>query len=60
MISLPNQEQNAALSILSEGREIIRIAADGTIYWLGREVVTDEYFKAAMLDLAANLKGMTR
>ena len=35
--------------------EIIRICSDGRLFWKGREVETDDDFRAAMLDLAARL-----
>ena len=31
---------------------IIFITHDGKIYWMGREVISDDDFKAAMIDLA--------
>lgn len=37
--------------------EIVRIGADGHIYWRGREVETDDEFRSAMLDLAKVLAG---
>ena len=40
----------------ASGREVIRIQPDGRIFWCGREVVGDEMFKAAMIDLLAVLK----
>ena len=43
-------------SIGASGREVIRIQPDGSIFWCGREVVGDEMFKAAMIDLLAVLK----
>ena len=45
-------------SIGASGREVIRIQPDGRIFWCGREVVGDEMFKAAMIDLLAVLKEM--
>jgi len=33
-------------------QEIIRIQYDGRLFWKGREVETDEDFRAAMMDLA--------
>lgn len=42
----------------SEPREVIRIASDGKIYWLGREVNTDEEFKHSMLDMHRVFKEM--
>lgn len=35
----------------NQPEEIIRIAADGSIYWRGRLIEADEDFKSAMLDL---------
>lgn len=42
-----------------DAKEVIRIANDGGIYWNGREVETDEDFKAAMLEMREYLMGMT-
>ena len=39
------------------GKEVIRIANDGNVYWHGRLVESDDDFKSAMLDLAEALKG---
>ena len=36
-------------------REVIRISQDGKLFWNGREVETDDEFRAAMLDLAKHL-----
>jgi hypothetical protein len=36
--------------------EIIRIAPDGRLFWRGREVETDDDFRAAMLDLANRIR----
>ena len=36
---------------------VIVIKPDGAILWKGREVETDDDFRAAMMDLATNLKG---
>lgn len=33
-------------------QEVVRIAADGNVYWRGRLVESDDEFKQAMLDLA--------
>jgi hypothetical protein len=45
----------------SECKEIVRIAANGSIFWNGREIHTDDDFKAAMLQLRdvliENMKG---
>ena len=35
--------------------EVIRIGPDGRLFWRGREVETDDDFRAAMLDLSAAL-----
>ena len=50
--------QNPADLTISAGGpvEIIRIAADGALFWRGREVHTDSCFRAAMLDLAESLR----
>lgn len=36
--------------------EVLRIASDGRIFWRGREVETDDDFRAAMIDLAATMQ----
>lgn len=33
-------------------KEVVRIQQDGRIFWNGREVETDDDFRAAMIDLA--------
>ena len=43
-----------------EQTEVMRIAADGRIFWRGREVETDDDFRAAMLELRDALMGMKR
>ena len=45
------------INIKAESEDVIRIAHDGNVYWHGRLVESDDDFKAAMLDLAAALKG---
>lgn len=40
----------------SNGSEILRIRGDGSILWRGREVETDDVFRAAMLDMAETMK----
>lgn len=35
----------------NQPEEIIRIGPDGSIYWRGREIESDQDFKSAMLDL---------
>jgi hypothetical protein len=42
----------------SNQSEVIRVAPDGRIFWHGREVETDDDFRAAMLDLAVTFKAM--
>ena len=32
-------------------KEVVRIDKDGRIFWLGREVTTDEEFRQTMLEL---------
>ena len=59
-MTLKSEGKNATLSILSEAKEVIRIASDGTIFWNGREIESDAEFKAAMLDLCEQLKRMTK
>lgn len=40
-----------------DGTEVIRIAADGRIYWKSREVTTDDEFRTTMMELAQRLAG---
>ena len=47
-----------ALSVELEGIEVLRIDAEGAIYWKGREVESDDDFRAAMLGLASTLKAI--
>lgn len=49
-----------ALRVQGQGKEVVRIAHDGRIYWLGREVKTDADFRAAMMDLAQQLATQMR
>lgn len=35
--------------------EVLRIAADGRVYHLGREIETDDHFRTAMCDLREHL-----
>lgn len=44
------------LAVRSETVEVIRIAPDGRLFWHGREVTTDDDFRAAMLYLAEWLR----
>jgi hypothetical protein len=34
-----------------EHKEVVRIDKDGRIFWLGREVTTDDEFRQTMLEL---------
>lgn len=46
------------LTITPSGKcEVIRIDPEGRLFWNGREVETDDDFRAAMLDLAKYLRG---
>ena len=36
-------------------KEVVRIANDGRIFWNGREVESDDDFRAAMMDLVGAL-----
>ena len=36
-------------------KEVVRIAHDGRIFWNGREVESDDDFRAAMMDLVGAL-----
>ena len=40
-------------------REVLRIDGEGRIFWLERQVTTDEELRAAMLELLAELKKLT-
>lgn len=46
-----------ATSFFKANVEVLRIDAEGRIFWRGREVESDDSFRAAMLDLAATLRG---
>lgn len=48
------------LSFCKAEKEVIRVDKEGKLYWNGREVETDEYFRKAMLDLADCLCGTSR
>ncbi|MCX7180387.1 MAG: hypothetical protein NTX56_17050 [Proteobacteria bacterium] len=39
----------------SEGVDVVKITHKGEVFWLGREVTTDNEFRAAMLDLRDSL-----
>lgn len=43
------------LEVVNGADEIVRIEADGRIFWRGREVETDDHFRAAMLDMCVVL-----
>ena len=43
------------LTITPNGEEVIRIDHRGRLFWHKREVVTDDDFRAAMLDLVKHL-----
>jgi len=45
---------------VSQNPSVIRVAADGRIFWHEREVTTDEDFRDAMLDLSRCLQGHAR
>jgi hypothetical protein len=51
MITLPQNAEPDILRVQIPAREVIRIAPDGRIFWNGREVETDDQFRAAMLEL---------
>lgn len=40
------------------GEEVLKIDHEGNIFWRGREVESDDDFKAAMLDLVDMFKGV--
>ena len=48
----------AATSFLfqPDSREVLKITADGKIFWNGREVEGDDEFRAAMVDLRNQLR----
>lgn len=39
-----------------ESKEIVRINADGRVFWRGREVETDDDFRSAMMDMAMHFR----
>lgn len=45
---------------VSQNPSVIRVAADGRMFWHEREVTTDEDFRDAMLDLSRCLQGHAR
>ena len=47
-----------AMSVEFEGIEVFRITPEGRIFWRGREVESDDDFRAAMLGLASTLKAI--
>jgi len=49
------QKVTDIINVCSSGKEVVRIEPDGKIFWLGREVETDDDFRAAMLELAKAL-----
>lgn len=62
-------ELNAALYVVpthsipmsvcvNETDPVLHIASDGTLYWRGREVTTDDELRLAMADLATTIKVM--
>jgi hypothetical protein len=56
-----SSKQRSALTFNAHGEQVVAIEQDGSIKWRGREVETDDEFKAAMLDLRAvllNSKGV--
>lgn len=54
-----NELEPSMFSITSEPENVlIKIDPYGKIFWNGREVETDDEFRAAMLDMAANLNHM--
>lgn len=56
LAKIVNEVSADILRITPTGKaEVIRIAADGKLFWHGREVETDADFRAAMLELAKNL-----
>jgi hypothetical protein len=52
-----DKQITSSYMIGASGREVIRIQPDGSIFWNQREVVGDEMFRAAMVDLLAVLRG---
>ena len=48
-VSIPNEY---ALQFHAASETIISIATNGRIFWRGREVETDDDFRAAMIELA--------
>ena len=50
----------SASVIIPQGTEVLRIEVGGRIFWNGREVVGDEMFREAMMDLNKTLKSTDR
>ena len=44
-----------SITFTPAGKEVLRIANDGRIFWNGREVESDDEFRAAMLDLSKRM-----
>ena len=51
------EQTTAYMTFAPAGKEIIRIEHDGRVIWNGREVKTDDEFRAAMLALKDALTG---
>ncbi len=48
-------EASIAFRINEQPKEVIRIGADGRIWWNGVEIVTEQEFREAMMDLHNHL-----
>jgi len=53
---LCTEKEYPLFSMVGEGVQVIRIENDGRAFWRNREIETDDDFRAAMLDLVAELK----
>jgi hypothetical protein len=60
-MTISNPQQCDVLTCCgNDAKEVVRIASDGRVFWMGREVLTDVDFRYAMLELAEVLKANIR
>ena len=55
-VTINNPEKYDILTCSNGTEEIVRIASDGRVFWNGREVITDDEFRTAMLELGRVLR----
>jgi len=55
-VTINNPEKYDILNCSNETEELVRIASDGRVFWNGREVITDDEFRTAMLELGRVLR----